>query len=74
MYLYFSYSGLKNKAVGFLKTTEIKSVELAFTHDFPQFLRFVLGGNDLNAYPGFNGQFSRPSVKVGTGSFLANAD
>lgn len=50
MYLYFSYSGLKNKAVGFLKTTEIKSVELAVTHDFPQFLRFVLGGNDVKIF------------------------
>ena len=48
MYLFFSYSGLKNKAVGFLKGTEIKSVELPVTHDFPQFLRFVLGGNDVN--------------------------
>jgi hypothetical protein len=27
-YLYFSYSGLKNLAVGFLRTTETKSIEL----------------------------------------------
>jgi len=65
---------LKNLAVGFIRSTETKSVELSVTHDFPTFLRFVLGGNDLGAYPGFNGQFSRPAVKVGTGSFLANAD
>jgi hypothetical protein len=33
----------------------------------------VLGGNDLNIYPGFNGQFTRPVVRVGVTSFLGTA-
>jgi hypothetical protein len=44
------------------------------THPKPTFLRFVLGGNDLKIYPGFNGQFTRPVVKVGYGSFINDAD
>lgn len=33
-------------------------------------MRFLLGGNDLSTYPGFNGQFTRPTLKVGPGAHL----
>jgi hypothetical protein len=34
------------------------------------YLRFVLGGNDNNRYPAFNGQFSRPVFRIGYGAFI----
>lgn len=44
---------------------EVKRLEFAVTHNQPKVLRFVLGGNDLGKYPGFNGEFTRPTVKLG---------
>ena len=48
-YIYFSYSGKTNTAVGLIKYTgeEFKRVEIPATHEKPTFLRFVLGGNDV---------------------------
>jgi hypothetical protein len=34
------------------------------------FLHFTLGGTDQSNYPGFNGQFSRPVLRMGQGSFM----
>jgi hypothetical protein len=75
-YVYFSYSSKVNQAVGFIKygTSDVQRVEIAVTHNSPKFLRFLLGGNDLGVYPGFNGQFTRPVLKIGPGSFLATAE
>lgn len=44
------------------------------THDAPKKLRFILGGNDLKLYPGFNGQFTRPVLKIGPGSFIGTPE
>jgi len=33
-------------------------------------MRFILGGTDHGKYPGFNGQFSRPIMRVGFSSFI----
>jgi hypothetical protein len=33
-------------------------------HDMPDFLRFVLGGSN-DKFPGFNGQFARPVLRIG---------
>ena len=51
-----------------------KAIEFKVSHPAPEFLRFILGGSDLNAYPGFNGQFTRPVLKIGPGSFLTSVD
>lgn len=33
-----------------------------------------MGGNDLKLYPGFNGQFTRPVLKIGPGSFIGTPE
>ena len=85
-YIYVSYSGKVNQAVGFVKygDGDVKRVEIPVTHTPPNFLRLVVGGNDvrnefslplkLNAYPGFNGQFTRPVLRIGPGSYLSGVD
>lgn len=40
------------------------------THEIPRFLRLVIGGTDLDEYPGFNGLISRPIFRIGRGAFL----
>jgi hypothetical protein len=47
-------------------------VSLEAQHNTPQQLRFILAGRDQGNYPGFNGQFSRPILRVGEGAFLGN--
>lgn len=42
------------------------------THDVPDYLRLIVGGHDLDEYPGFNGQFSRPVFRLGQGSFMGS--
>ena len=39
-------------------------------HNTPSRLRLILAGTDNGNYPGFNGQFSRPILRVGEGAFL----
>ena len=48
-YVYFSYSGKLNQAVGFIKygDGEVKKVDFQVTIAQPTFLRFILGGNDV---------------------------
>jgi hypothetical protein len=48
-YVYFSYSGKLNQAVGFIKygTEEVKKVEFSVTINPPKFLRLLIGGNDV---------------------------
>ncbi|CAD8140693.1 unnamed protein product [Paramecium octaurelia] len=70
-YIYYSYSADSNKAVAFIKygDQEIKSITHKTTHEAVKYLRFILGGNDANRYPGFNGQFT--SVTFSTdGAFV----
>lgn len=72
-YVHFSYSPKDKKAVGlFYQNKKTQIIELGVTHTPPKTLRFVLGGNDLKLYPGFNGQFTRPILKVGPGSYIGN--
>lgn len=34
---------------------EVQKLIMDVTHKVPDYLRFVLGGDDLKEYPGFNG-------------------
>lgn len=57
-------------------------VEFDVTHPVPLLFQFILGGSDvylyyhikLDIYPGFNGIFAKPVLRIGSGSFLANED
>jgi hypothetical protein len=75
-YVYFSYSAPKRAATAFLKYADserIFSLNFDATHPVPTYFRFVMGGTDLSQYVGFNGQFARPVLRVGFGSYLSNA-
>lgn len=53
-YIHFSYAN--KKAVGIVYANkEAKTLVLDVEHQSPKKLRFILGGNDLKLYPGFNG-------------------
>lgn len=45
-------------------------MDFSVKHPTPQYLRLILGGADLRKYPGFNGLFTRPVIKLGSGAFL----
>ncbi|CAD8123997.1 unnamed protein product [Paramecium sonneborni] len=75
-YIHFSFSPLKKKAVAFVHANkQTQQIEFGgITHEAPKKLRFILGGNDLKLYPGFNGQFTRPVLKIGPGSFIGSPE
>jgi hypothetical protein len=56
-YTYFSYSHNLNKAVGFIgfAGSDAVKVEFAVKHNIPEYLRLILGGHELEIYPGLNG-------------------
>lgn len=43
-------------------------------HPVPKRLKLVIGGNELDKYPGFNGQFTRPVIRIGSGSYFGNVE
>lgn len=71
-YVYFSYSSTEQQAVSWVKYQREEAVSLSFKvkHEVPSYLRFILGGQEGDQYPGFNGQFSQPVLRLGAGSFL----
>ncbi|CAD8162366.1 unnamed protein product [Paramecium octaurelia] len=72
-YIHFSYK--QGQAVGILRIEDTtKIVALDALHEQPNFLRLIIGGSDLNQYPGFNGQISSPIFKIGDGSFVNAED
>ena len=74
-YLYYSFSAKANKAVGFVVFgEEVKDIEFDVGHNVPSRLRLILAGTDNGNYPGFNGQFSRPILRVGEGAYLETHD
>ncbi|KAM3142452.1 hypothetical protein pb186bvf_005354 [Paramecium bursaria] len=58
-YIHFSYS---------LKAEQEKYQTVIISAVYPKFLILVVSGSDLDLYPGFNGQFSSPIIKLGHGS------
>lgn len=55
-YIHFSYSPAAKKAVAVVyQNSKTQTVEFAVEHSIPKKMRFILGGNDLKLYPGFNG-------------------
>ncbi|CAK59383.1 unnamed protein product (macronuclear) [Paramecium tetraurelia] len=72
-YIHFSYK--QGQAVGIMKIEDnTKIVVLDAMHEQPNFLRLIIGGSNLNQYPGFNGQISSPIFKIGAGSFVNTED
>ncbi|CAD8193826.1 unnamed protein product [Paramecium pentaurelia] len=72
-YIHFSYK--QSQAIGILRIEEeTRMVVFDAIHEQPNFLRLIIGGSDLNQYPGFNGQISSPIFKLGAGSFINTED
>lgn len=55
--MYYSYSFDDNEAVGLIKygNKDVETITHKTVHARTKYIRFILGGNDNERYPGFNG-------------------
>ena len=74
MYIYFSHHVKLQKSTGFLFHDGLEKVEMTVIQPTVEYIRLVIGGADLNKYQAFNGQVSRPVLKLGRGAYIANED
>jgi hypothetical protein len=56
-FFYFSHSKTLKRSVGFVKYGLVATNRVQFDveHSTNNYLRLIIGGNDNNRYPGFNG-------------------
>ena len=56
-FLYYSYSFDDGEAIGLIKygNKDIETITHKTVHARTKYVRFILGGNDNDRYPGFNG-------------------
>jgi hypothetical protein len=75
-YFYYSYSKPLKRAVGFVfyGPQNPNRVQFDVEHPNTNYLRLIVGGNDANRYPGFNGQFFRISYSNEKGAFVNDFD
>jgi len=76
-YIYYSHSVPIKRVVGFVKygaEGQPQRIQMDVSHPVAQQLTFVLGGTNLNRYPGFNGQFSGVVYSTKDGAFVDNLE
>lgn len=56
------------------QNNEVSRIVIDVSHSIPTYLRFIVGGDDLKEYPGFNGQFNRVMLKIGANSFVSTEE
>jgi hypothetical protein len=56
-YIYYSHSTTVKRSVGFVKYGDTQPIRISMdvSHPIATTLKFILGGQNLNRYPAFNG-------------------
>ena len=59
-FLYYSYSFDDSETIGLIKyrNKDVETITHKTVHVRTKYIRFILGGNDKDRYPGFNNQFT----------------
>ncbi|CAD8058815.1 unnamed protein product [Paramecium sonneborni] len=75
-YIYYSYSRQSEQAIGHIKfgNQKFSTIKQNVKHAPTIYLRFILGGNDQDRYPAFNGIFTKITFGIRAGTFIQSSE